>query len=122
MPSPVCQHQKEIRIAHKKGKGQSGGRREERVITAAYTEHRDRHLICISQWLVSLPVAFPVLGWVSEKCFLKVPEGRRAEGPIHIPDASEGTRISYKENQQKKDIISMLHLCLCYNTFTVLTF
>uniref|UniRef100_A0A3B4HDH0 Uncharacterized protein n=2 Tax=Haplochromini TaxID=319058 RepID=A0A3B4HDH0_9CICH len=85
MPSPVCQHQKEIRIAHKKGKGQSGGRREERVITAAYTEHRDRHLICISQWLVSLPVAFPVLGWVCP--LIQRPAGWTVSGGGGLPSA-----------------------------------
>uniref|UniRef100_A0A3B4UWK6 Uncharacterized protein n=1 Tax=Seriola dumerili TaxID=41447 RepID=A0A3B4UWK6_SERDU len=61
----VCQHQEEIRIALEKGDGQRGGRREERVVTAADTEHWHGHLIRISQWFVPLPVAVPVLGWVS---------------------------------------------------------
>ena len=64
VPSFVCQHQKEIRIALEKGDGQSGGRREERVVTAADAEHRYGHLVCIPQWFVPLPVAVPVLGWV----------------------------------------------------------
>ncbi|KAG7224591.1 hypothetical protein INR49_011344 [Caranx melampygus] len=111
----ICQHQEEIRIALEKGNRQRGGGREERVVTAADTEHWDGHLICIPQWFVPLPVAVPVLGWVSplaqcpghwrtrgsllrlgrgaEKTFLKVPEGRRAEGPIHIQDCSEGTCV-----------------------------
>uniref|UniRef100_A0A3B4Y6X1 Uncharacterized protein n=1 Tax=Seriola lalandi dorsalis TaxID=1841481 RepID=A0A3B4Y6X1_SERLL len=52
----VCQHQEEIRIALEKGDGQRGGRRKERVVTAADTEHWHGHLICISQWFVPLPV------------------------------------------------------------------
>uniref|UniRef100_A0A8C9Y2A1 Uncharacterized protein n=1 Tax=Sander lucioperca TaxID=283035 RepID=A0A8C9Y2A1_SANLU len=56
-------HQKEIWIALEKGKGQSGGGWEKRIVTAADAEYRDCHLICISQWFVPLPVGVPVLGW-----------------------------------------------------------
>lgn len=65
VPSSLCQHQLEIWVALEKGKGNGGGRREERVVMAADAEHRHCHLICISQWFVPLPVALPVLGWGS---------------------------------------------------------
>uniref|UniRef100_A0A8C9VLA8 Uncharacterized protein n=1 Tax=Scleropages formosus TaxID=113540 RepID=A0A8C9VLA8_SCLFO len=85
----VAQQQKEVGATAEQCGGQGGNRRQQGVIPTAQTEHGYSHLICITQWLVALPVGLPV-----SFCAAGSPGGAEGEH-LHVPERGAAKQLFY---------------------------